>query len=188
VQNFNDITPFLIKTPRSRILVKSMNTFLIFFISKLTTNLLLFSQSFEYTPHWLVFFYKTQYLATYWRFYKTIFFKKYGILSTNLVKSSIYWTIDGLDSQIAPTRVGHGLRQIEFTPLNLRYYTPTSLVSFAFHKKRHNTLILFILSILPHTYLPNQTSFKLDYSFLLMGDNLNLYSFVNCFYFKIKNY
>ena len=190
VQNYTHNTPFLIKTLRYAVLVKSFNTLLFSTFIKTVINYSKHNQYAFFILPWVKFFFKKQFVDSFYRFFKKIFFKKYGIYTSNMLKSSLYWTIRNISSELFVEKdtLFSERKPLNLISLDIIYYKPVKLVSLAFHKKTYNSLMLYILFFLVNTYISTLPTFQLNYSFLLLPSNFQLYMFVNCFYFKIKNY
>ena len=170
--------------------MKSCNSLLFFMFIKSVINFSIYNEYGFYILPWVKFFFTKQCIKPFWLFFKKIFFKKYGIHTNNSTKSSLYWTIRNISSRIffnnknLPSHQHSATFEIE----NAIYCKPVQLISFAFHKKIYNTLILYIIFFLTNTYIATLPTFQLQYSFLILPTNFRLYMFVNCFYFKVRNY
>ena len=190
VQNYTHSTPFLIKTLRYITLVKSFNSLLFSTFIKTVINFSKNNQYAFYILPWVKFFFQKQFIKPFYRFFKKLFFKKYGIYTSNMIKSSLYWTINNISSEVFFVKDSLVIERkpLDLKKLNLVYYKPVKIVSLSFHKKIYNSLILYILFFLVNAYISVLPTFQLNYSFLLLPNNFKLYMFINCFYFKIKNY
>jgi hypothetical protein len=190
VQNYIYHLPLVIKTPRYNILIKSLNTLLFTMLIRIVVN---FSSLNQYCFHffpWIRYFWNKQFIRPFWHFFKKIFFKKYGIYTSNLIKSSLYWTLQNLVLRLSNNKflLYSGDYNLPISPLNTAYYQPVQIVSFAFHKQTYNTLIIYITFLLTNVYTSTLPTFRLEYSFLIIPSNFKLYMFINDFYFKVKNY
>jgi len=185
VQNFYS-TPFLMKTQRANALVNASNTQLLSLFIK--TNLIFASGH----------YYKLSILpvtiALYVRFFQKGFFKFFknlhstnlGIMSLNLSKSLFAKTYRDLNTQFY---VKQKPKKIQFeSNFNVKYLQPITLVSFSFHKKTYDTLMVFIITMLANSYNTPYNFYRLYYGFLIKSTNFDLYPFLNLFYFKLKQF
>jgi hypothetical protein len=157
---------------------------------KSVINFSIYNQYGFYILPWVKFFFTKQCIKPFWRFFKKLFFKKYGIHTNNSTKSVLYWTIKTISSRVFTKDRGLHTDQYAHTLKrgDVVYCKPIQLVSFAFHKKIYNTLMLYIFFFLTNTYIATLPTFQLKYSFLILPLNFRLYMFVNHFYFKVRNY
>jgi hypothetical protein len=157
---------------------------------KSVINFSIYNQYGFYISPWVKFFFTKQCIKPFWRFFKKILFKKYGIHTNNSTKSVLYWTIKTISSRVFSKNMGLHVGQYAMTLKtgDVVYCKPIQLVSFAFHKKIYNTLMLYIFFFLTNTYISTLPTFQLKYSFLILPLNFRLYMFVNYFYFKVRNY
>lgn len=180
---------FLIKTPRYLTFVKSFNSLLFFVFIKSIINFSIYNQHGFHILPWVKFFFTKQCVKPFWFFFKKLFFKKYGIHTNNHTKSALYWTIKNISSRVFSQKQNLITQPIATLRLeDTTYCKPVQLISFAFHKKVYNTLILYIIFFLTNTYISALPTFQLKYSFLILPLNFRLYMFVNYFYFKVRNY
>lgn len=187
VQNFFS-APFLPKTQRYNNLVVSMNTKLLYMFIKndvLTlNNLSRLVLTLPFTSFLLWRFFS----KTFYAFFKKIYTRNMGIMTINLTKSYLYKTFDNLDNFITSRGALVKLHTHKYSLHSVAYLQPITIVSFAFHKKTYDTLMIHIMMLLVGNYNPNQNSFNLYYSFILKSPNMSLYPFLNLFYFKLRQF
>jgi hypothetical protein len=153
-------------------------------------NFSIYNQHGFYILPWIKFFFTKQCIKPFWLFFKKIFFKKYGIHTNNHTKSALYWTIKNISTRVffhnthTPTHLATSTLEMG----DVLSCKPVQLISFSFHKKIYNTLMLYIIFLLTNTYIATLPTFQLKYSFLILPTNFRLYMFVNYFYFKVRNY
>ena len=125
---------------------------------------------------------------SFYKFFKKIFSQQLGIMSLNLTKSFLFSIFNDLNVFLHKNYPATNLEAQTFSLYTIKYTQPIILVSYAFHKQTYNTLMLYILFFLTQVYATTQNSFKLNYSFMLHTPNLNLYPFLNFFYFKLNHF
>jgi hypothetical protein len=187
VQNFYS-TPFLAKTQRYNSLVISMNTKLIYTFLKLNSytfnNLAHAPKTISFT----LFLYREFFTNTFFAFFKKLYSTRMGIMTINLTKSLLHKTFNDLNTQLAFENKQESSLNHKYSLHRVNYLQPITIVSFAFHKKTYDTLMIFITLLLVSNYSAPQNSFKLYYSFILKSPNYALYPFLNLFYFKLKQF
>lgn len=190
VQNYSNHTPFLTKTLRYLTLLKSTNTLLVVVFLKFTVNISLTNQYFRHTHEWLKYFYNEQFTKSFWKVFKKIWFRKFGIYSNNLIKSSLFWTFRSFIQILFTKKQNPQLCTVwrDATKTSLLYYKPLRLVTFAFQNQTFNPLMIYLLFMLPASYLTILSTFQLNYGFLLLQPNFHLYQFLNEYYFRVRNY
>lgn len=187
VQNFYS-TPFLAKTQRYNNLVIAMNTKLIYTFLKLNSCTF---NNLAYEPkiiNFTLFLYSKFFTNTFFAFFKKLYSARMGIMTINLTKSFLHKTFSDLNTQLTTPNSLNSMMSHKYSLHRVNYLQPITIVSFAFHKKTYDTLMIFVLLLLVSNYNPTQNSFKLYYSFVLRSPNLSLYSFLNLFYFKLKQF
>ena len=125
---------------------------------------------------------------TFYAFFKKIYTRNMGIMTINLTKSFLYKTFHNLDNFITSRGFLVQPDSHKYSLHTVAYLQPITIVSFAFHKKTYDTLMIHIMLLLVGNYNPNQNSFSLYYSFILKSPNLSLYPFLNLFYFKLRQF
>lgn len=141
--------------------------------------------------HHVTFFFNKQFVPTFWKYFKKFFFKKFGINTSNVTKSLIFWSIKDMSNLVLSRSVPGVLgvkKAYPYTTINTLYSQPIQIISFAFHKTIYNTFMFYILYILIYNYNSLKTTFNLFYSFINFPPNFILYPFINIFYFKIRHY
>jgi len=140
-------------------------------LTRLTLSLSLYSQFFE---------------KSFYKFFKRMHVSNLGIMSINLTKSLFGKVYSDLNLQISkkvkPSKLSYSSKH------NVNYLQPITIISFSFHKKTYDTLMIFIISILVNNYNTPYNFFKLYHGFLLKPNNFNVYPFLNLFYFKLKQF
>lgn len=187
VQNFFN-TPFLYKTQRYNNLVISMNTKLLYTFIKLNSHYAVSCSQTIKSLTFTMFMYRKFFTKTFFNFFKNIYSKQMGIMSLNLTKSFIYKTFSDLNYALSSNNFKNINSRHIYSNHNIKYLQPVTVVSFSFHKKTYDTLMIFILLLLVSNYTPSQNSFRLYYSYILKSPNFTLYPFLNLFYFKLKQF
>lgn len=126
-----------------------------------------------------------------WSRFKKLVIKQYGLLTSNVIKSTIYWILSNLVRYVGLKKVNIILNfsitsYMKLYPL--QYSKPVVLLGFSFHKSLYNTFMIYIFILLPHLYKAPFLHFNLFYSFILFPPNFRLYMFCNFYYFKIRHY
>lgn len=85
------------------------------------------------------------------KFFKKLVFTQYGLYTNNFTKSLSYHTVQNLIN--LTFKQPHNLSKI--------YLHPIAILNFSFHKSTYNTLIIYILFLVTHSYLNNFTNFAL---------------------------
>jgi len=171
------------------IFLKTFNTNLLFIFIKLMSQFTLFNQSYLWLTTYNMTFVTKQYITTFWIFFKKFFNKNFGLVTSNFVKSLMFWNLNNLNSCLEThTHSVKGRVIGNFNSYIIKYIQPLPTLSFSFHKKMYNTLMFYFLYTLTSFYLSTKSTFKLSYSFILFPFNFNLYTFPNLFYFKLRNY
>ena len=185
VQNFLTTTPFNVKTARYHLQVKALNTRLVGIFIKSTTYFSLVSQGYTNLNQPTKVFYTSQFLTPFWVSFKKLYFRKQGLYSNNLLLSALGLSIENLSVTINNPKVyGINAPMCLSTP----YLRPVQVFTFSFHNKIYNTLVWYIFNLLTHSYVPTTTTYNLNYSFLFVRSNTALYSFINLFYLKVRNF
>jgi hypothetical protein len=111
------------------------------------------------------------------KFFKKLVFSRYGLYTNNFTKSLSYHTVKNL------------LHLTFKQPYNFTktYLHPIAILNFSFHKSTYNTLIIYILFLITHTYLNNFTNFSLWYSYILIPKHFYILNFCNNYYFKLHH-
>lgn len=187
VQNFYS-TPFLPKTQRYNKLVIAMNTKLLFIFLKL--NVQNDAGKASTVSNFPVYMYLLDrfFRRNLYGIFKAVYTQKFGIMSLNLTKSCMFKVFYNLNLLLKMDYTGALPTHQKYSIHNVKYLQPVTIVSFAFHKSTYNTLMIYIISLLPNWYTPNQNTFKLYYGFVLYTSNLSLYPFLNHFYFKLRQF
>jgi len=187
VQNWNS-NPFLYKTQKYNQLVLAMNTRLIWVFIK--TNIYNnFNTKYNFNKcSILIFLFNKFFIKEFFKFFKKLYTTNFGLMTINITKSLIYKTLNDLNLFLkSPVKVKQFNTQ-NFSTFSIKYLQPVTLISFSFQKETYNSLMIYVLFLLTHVYIGSQNSFKLNYSFILHFSNLNLYPFLNNFYFKLRNF
>jgi len=142
-------------------------------------------QVIQSTTFWL---FKTQYIKPFWVFFKKIFFKKYGIFTNNLLKSSLYWIFKSLETHLSEDTTVLTTHVIRWTKHNVKLLQPVQIITMSFHKKMFNTLMFYIFYVLTCNYMSVKSTFELQYTFIFFTSNFYIYMFTNLYYFKIRNF
>ena len=125
-----------------------------------------------------------------WKFFKKIFSSSFDLVTDNLSKSVMYWSFKTLDRLVAGNNslpyVSVMFKRNRVSLITVRYAESILFLSFAFQNKIYNNLILSFLFMFVSNYLSVRSNFKLYYSFLIYNSNFAFYSFLNLYYFKIK--
>lgn len=129
-------------------------------------------------PHFVVKLLYTFYRKPFIKFFKNLVFTKYGLVTSNFTKSLIYYTVKRLES----------MRLTVNPNLSNMYLLPIPVLNFSFHKSTYNTLIIYILYLLTHSYINNFTNFSLWYSYIIVPKHFQLLNFCNNYYFKLHHY
>lgn len=183
LQNFKINYPFLIKTPRYYMMVKSLSTslFLLFIQLHLVWNF--FQKNLNPNLHFIKIIYMNQFNRIFWMFYKKLISRKMGLYSNNLFRSHLFHLFKGLDHLPYENTKKLNLLDVDI----IAYSKPVQTLNFSFHKKMYNTMIFYILNLLIENHHAHINFFKLNYSFIFFKKNFLLYPFLNNFYFKIRN-
>ena len=187
VQNFYS-TPFLAKTQRYNNLVIAMNTKLIYTFLKLNSSTF---SSLSYVPktiNFTIFLYNKFFVTTFFAFFKKLYSSRMGIMTINFSKSLLFKTFHNLNAELDVTNSFEKPSTHKHSLYRVKYLQPITIISFSFHKKTYDTLMIFITLLLVTNYSSTQNSFKLYYSFILKSPNYSLYPFLNLFYFKLKQF
>jgi hypothetical protein len=188
VQNFLIVNPFLVKTQRYNTLTRALSTKLSVVSIKIISNFSRFNQYCYFLNPILLSLFTNQYINLFWKPFKKIFFKKFGIITPNLTKSSIYWILRDFSFILILRRGQFENRKLLMSVDNMMYCQPVQVLSFAFQKQICNTLMFYLFFMFSSTYLSTRTTFKLYYTFILFPPNFSLYMFLNLYYFKIRHY
>lgn len=122
------------------------------------------------------------------KFLKKINAKKFGIMTNNLTKTSMYLSFYRLNLLIVNKPV-HLLSFNHTLSLStIKYLQPLSIFSFAFQKSTYNTLMFYIFFHLINNYTSVKNFFKLYYSFVINPTLFKAYPFVGLFYFRVRHY
>lgn len=191
VQNFLYTSPFLIKTQRYNSLVKLLSFKINSIFLKIILNFNSYKQYFFISSPHLIYFFNKQYVSNFWKFFKKIYFNKFGMVSNNITKSFMYYNIKNLDNVAGLVKNTDGnIYNIncQISNFNIKYYLPIQVLLFSFHKNMYNTFMFYIFFILTFNYMSITNYFKLSYSFIIFSQNFYLYTFPNLYYFKIRNF
>lgn len=125
---------------------------------------------------------------TFWKLFRGIDHKEYGLVTNNLTRSAQHHTINSLTLPITnpEKKLRENIPQANFVDRQL--LKPVPVLGFAFHKRTHDTIMIYVMHFLLFNYFSPQNFFKLSYSHILLHANLSQYMFCNCFYFKIRNH
>jgi len=165
-----------------------MNTKLIYTFLKLnscTFNSLAHAPK---TTSFTIFLYNKFFTTTFFAFFKKLYSTRMGIMTVNLTKSLLYKTFSDLNNQLVVLNKAESSLTHKYSLYRVNYLQPITIISFSFHKKTYDTLMIFITLLLVTNYNSTQNSFKLYYSFILKSPNYTLYPFLNLFYFKLKQF
>lgn len=188
VQNFYDKKSQLTRTKKYVHLAKLYSADLFFLFIKSNLGALFYKQlPIQWnTAYWRL--YRKHLITPFWTFLEPVRNYRYGLLTNNLTKSLSYHTINILLST-PNTLARHNVSLPNYNGQYVTAYTqhiPT--VSLALHKKLYDTTVVYILRLLVMNYVPTRVHFKLNYAFIMLPENFNLYIFCNLFYFKIRNH
>ena len=186
VQNFLLPKVFLIKTQRYNFLIKNLSVELLFIFFKIVNNFFKYYQYFNILNPYTLYFFKKQYIFGFWKTFKSLYFKKMGLNSSNLTKSLMFSSISKLNNVITLDKVK--LDKINLIKLNNIYVKPVQILTFSFHKNIYNSFMFFLFYLFSYSYISNFSNFKLYYSFINFSPNFNIYMFINVFYFKVRNF
>lgn len=124
----------------------------------------------------------------FWLFWSVVYRKDSGLLTNNITKSAIRWTLsDTYDRFFGHKSVSTVLPSLQKL-LNVKYLQPIKVLHFAFHKKNHNTVIFYILNLTTFFNISLSSTYKLNYSFIFLPHNFIILPFLNIFYFRINHY
>jgi hypothetical protein len=125
-----------------------------------------------------------------WKFFKKILVSGFGLVTDNLSKSVIYWSLKTLDVLISNkcslSSKKNLFKKNKLSLSTTKYIEPISILPFSFQNKIYNSLMLSFLFMFVNNYLSIRVNFRLYYSFLIYNSNFLFYNFVNLYYFKIK--
>ena len=185
-QNFNVVYPFNIKTRRSASLCKMYQSPLYFnYLFKKVLN----STSFfnVHTLSTLGLSLSYYYLdSNIWYFYRNAILKNNGSLTNNL---SLSLTSKILYDNILRLSQSEILPWTRLKTSRKKYYlSEVRLVPFALKKNVFNIMVFLILFVLTQPTASFMHRTNVTYSFLFISNNINLFTFYNCFYFKVYNF
>ena len=176
------------RTKRYLTLVLCTQTRLVFLFLKRLISFTFYLQNFNKMNQFSIFFFNHSFTRTYWRFFKKIKNHKYGLVTNNLTKSSIFWTLQNLYTLVSANWQRNVTLPVTPSLVSLRYYRPFKVLGFAFQKSTFNTLMFYIFLLLSTPHFGHMSSFMLRYGFLWFPGSFKLYMFVNFFYFKLRHY
>lgn len=125
-----------------------------------------------------------------WKFFKKLLVSGFGLVTDNLSKSVMYWSLKTLNTlilnRISSSNKKNLFKRNKISLLTSKYVEPVAIFSFSFQNKIYNSLMLSFLFMFVNNYLSIRVDFRLYYSFLIFNNNFSFYSFINLYYFKIK--
>jgi hypothetical protein len=166
VQNFNSHTPYLIRTKKYLSLILVSQIKLIFLLLRHTVSLTLNSQNISCVSAPTLFLFNENLAKTYWSFFKRIKNNRYGLVTNNLTKGAIFWSIEN-GTRLMASKSTHTLK-VAALPSNesVAYYRPYTVLGFAFQKSTFNSLMFYIFLILSSYRFGTLSSFTLKHGFL----------------------
>lgn len=188
VQNYYSPQNFLVKTKRYLTLNKQSMSRLYTMFIKSTMYLTFNGSSISTTKSVYMNLFLIYTAPTFWKIFNGIDHREYGLVTNNITRSAQWHTIASLTLPI--TNPEKNLK--EFIPqpsfVSRQLLKPVPVLGFAFHKRTHDTIMIYVIHFLLFNYFSPRTFFKLSYSYILLHANLSQYMFCNCFYFKIRNH
>jgi hypothetical protein len=143
-------------------------------MSLLTYNL-------NYTHHHHNKFITSTYFNTF-NVYRYVFINLDNTIKTNLLKSLKYLLLRQLDKSTSEVKSKLSHQKLNTYPLSVTSVTtPTS-------KTATNKFLFFILNLVLSNYKTQYNFFEVKTSSLPLSINLQFFTFINLFYFKIRNY
>jgi hypothetical protein len=117
--------------------------------------------------------------------YKYILYKLSNTLISNLVLSTKYFSLKlAINSNVKDVT---SIPKTFTPPKTIYYYTVKKISSF-FHKTKTNKILYLYVHFLMSYYHTHTNLTKLASSGVFLIKNFNLLTFINLFYFKIRNY
>jgi hypothetical protein len=162
-----------------------------------TLNVFLISHPYMYSPlsnkyalmaAWpkLFFFKHSQLKPTIFSFFNKFFYKNYGLLVSNFAKNII--------GNLLSTHVRSSAKPLltRITPraryITTQYLPNIKVFTLALHKNYFKTVILYFINLLTTYYTPHLQNFRIFFSFIFCPIHIELCTFVNFFYFKVRNF
>ena len=190
VQNFENQTPFLIKTQKQHVYSKWLSSPLVslFVKEKLmryTFNIFFSKQN---SNPWILFFSFKYFSKNLFKLFKNLLYFRLGLLTNQSILSYNHHLVENLYKTIFLFTEVKSLTPPHEKGLNARILDIVITVSFSFHKDTYNTLIFYIFSLLLTPYVATVNEFELRYSYIILPSHFQMYLFLNLFYFRINNY
>jgi hypothetical protein len=180
-------TPFLIKTRRSKPYTRLNSTELTLLFIIDAVNLKTNHNSGNYIKKKLLTLHNTNFIATTYKLLKKIFFKKNGLITNNFTKSMMYATLSSTLSLFKKVKIV-GITSTPTSKLITQYLLPVQIFTISIHKSKPKTILFLLLNNLL-TMLPSYSqAYMLSTTYLYLPTSLNILTFVNLFYFKLRNF
>lgn len=154
---------------------------------KTTLNLKLLLWTTQFIPSHIKFFLNKQFLGLFWVQFRGIVSKKHGLMTSNLSKSYLIHTIEGVSTRLN-VEVSRDSRALTSSLVKSEYIRPVSIFPLAFHKKTCDTVMWYLMNLVLNINYSAADSFNLQYSFVFIKDNFWIYDFINLYYLKARNF
>jgi hypothetical protein len=134
------------------------------------------------------YFYNLHLLSTVYKSLKIIFFKKNSLLTNNLTKSLLYNIIRNIKIPFKNTCTKPRLNSPTNKLSNVYYSIPQQVFTLSLHKSKFKTILFLYINLLTVLYVNCPATYNIRNTYLYMPSNFNILTFINLFYFKIRNF